>query len=180
MNRFVVALLGTVLSAAAMAADFVAQVQGREGLVLTLPAGWSAHLDQSQPGLPPTVKITSADRTAFQVLITPIPTTGGRSNSPTEIRKLVERGLDNIKASAVESSISIQELAASDKAGYYFSATDRQPEPEGYKYLTQGALAFGDLKVTFTVLTNRQQGEVARQVIDMLRSAKRSPRGNAA
>ena len=67
------------------------------------------------------------------------------------------------------------DLGASGKTGYYFSATDRAPEPGGYKYLTQGVLGMHELRVAFTVLANGQSQEPTAQALELLRSLRRAP-----
>jgi len=56
--------------------------------------------------------------------------------------------------------IEIRTLKVDGGTGYYFSATDRAPNPGEYKYLTQGMLPVGELVVTFTILSN-DGGEAA-------------------
>jgi hypothetical protein len=59
--------------------------------------------------------------------------------------------------------------------GFYFSATDRAPKPDEYKFLTQGVVRVGELSVTFTILTNDGQDAVVKQALDALKSATQEP-----
>ena len=72
-----------------------------------------------------------------------------------------------------ESDIPILELRGGSGPGYYISATDKDPGPNEYKYLTQGAMGVDDLLLTFTVLTNETDSPVVKDALDMLRSARR-------
>jgi hypothetical protein len=68
----------------------------------------------------------------------------------------------------------IVELAAPGIVGAYFSATDREPEPDGYKYLTQGILGLGDLKVTFTILVNGDPAPITEKALRMVKTMRRT------
>ncbi|WP_395317391.1 hypothetical protein [Variovorax sp. UC74_104] len=115
------------------------------------------------------------------MLITPIwPSGSATASTPDELRRLVRGAADQARSQAVERDIEINELGAPGKTGYYFSATDRQPEPGGYKYMTQGAMGLDELRITFTVLINgdpKQPRATALDLVRTLRSAQPSPDG---
>lgn len=90
---------------------------------------------------------------------------------PEEMKSSVERAADGASQQAVEKTIPIRELKGSSGKGYYFSATDKAPKPDEFKYLTQGMLGVGDLAVTFTILTNDGQDAVVKEALSMLSSA---------
>jgi hypothetical protein len=71
----------------------------------------------------------------------------------------------------VETNIGVIEFAGSSGPGFYFSVTDRAPKPDEYKFMTQGMLKVSDLVMTFTILTNDGQEQIARDALAMLRSA---------
>jgi hypothetical protein len=88
------------------------------------------------------------------------------------MRQRISNGADRAKAQAVETTIEVRELQGAAARGYYFSATDRAPQPGEYKFLTQGMLRVGSLLVTFTILTNDGQAGIVADALAMMRSAR--------
>ena len=167
-------MVGCALALPAAAAELRADLPGRD-LVLELPEGWRGQVRRPRPDAPPTMGIT-ADPKAFQILITAIPPVGGmQAPGAEEIRDIVARGAASAKPRAVEPELEVKELRARGKAGYYFFATDREPEPDGFKYLTQGAIGFDELRITFTILANGEPQKVIDPALEMLRSMRRGP-----
>jgi len=145
----------------------------RDTLELTLPAGWVDHLEQPAGGGPPTIEIAIAEGGPRQVFVTPEwadPTDKEVRELPRlrdDIRELAER----IQPEAVESFLEVRELNGSNGVGYYFSATDREPGPGEFKFMSQGALQAGSLTLWFTILTNEGEDTVAVEAFSMLQTA---------
>jgi hypothetical protein len=87
------------------------------------------------------------------------------------MRHGVQQAADKVKPTALEHYLPVEELTGAPGRGYYFSATDREPKPDEFKYLTQGMLLVGDVVVSFAILTNDAQEEVRDQALAMLKSA---------
>lgn len=140
---------------------------------LKVPVSWKDTLRQPPNDLPPTLTFSPNSGAAFQVLITPIWKVNQdmQMPGPEEMKSSVERAADGASQQAVEKTIPIRELKGSSGKGYYFSATDKAPKPDEFKYLTQGMLGVGDLAVTFTILTNDGQDAVVKEALSMLSSA---------
>jgi hypothetical protein len=180
MLNALVTLVALIIAMPAGAAELNVTLPGRDGMVLELPAGWVAQVRRPRPDLPPTIAVASADPKAFQVLLTPIwPIGNGKAPTADDLRRLVEGAAEQARAHTVESNVPIQDLAAKGKTGYFFSATDRQPEPEGFKYMTQGAIGLNELRITFTILINGEPKEVRSKALEMLRSIRRVAGKNA-
>jgi hypothetical protein len=75
----------------------------------------------------------------------------------------------------MEHYLPVEQLTGAPGPGYYFSATDREPKPGEFKYLTQGMLLVGDVIVAFSILTNDAQEKVRDQALAMLKSASHVP-----
>lgn len=124
--------------------------------------------------MPPTIVIGTEDRTAFVLLLTPI-WGPGSSNTPAtdaQLKSLVEFSAADVKPKAVEPKLPISKVGGGAQ-GYYFAATEKQPEPAGYKYLTQGAVGLNELRVTFTLLANNEPKKLQEQVLQLMRGLKR-------
>jgi hypothetical protein len=145
----------------------------KTSLELSIPAGWQDEMKQGESGTPPTIAFTPREGPRFQVVVTPIwrPRPEVPVASAEQIRQSVQRAADQVKPQAAESYLSVEELTGAQGPGYYFSATDKAPKPDEFKYLTQGMLLVGELAVTFSILTNDGQEKVRDAALDMLKRA---------
>jgi hypothetical protein len=143
-------------------------------LELTLPPGWVEAAEAAPAGEQPlTIEFAPVEGPDFRAFVTP------RWSDPNEpsvvdadaLRAEVQQGAEQIRPQAVEEDIEIRRLQGESGVGFYFSATDRAPQPEEYRYMTQGALQTGDLVLWFTFLTNDGQEAVVAEGLAMLQSA---------
>jgi hypothetical protein len=170
------ALLALTLALPALAAELRVPLPGHDDLVMDLPDGWHGQIQRPRAELPPTVAIAGTDAAALQLLVTPIwPVGNGQAPTANDIRAMVQHAADQIRPRAVEPELRLNDLGATGKVGYHFSATDRAPEPGGFKHLTQGAVGMGELRVTFTILANGEPAEPTAQALALLRSMRRAP-----
>ncbi|MES2609034.1 MAG: hypothetical protein V4679_02285 [Pseudomonadota bacterium] len=181
MLRTALASIAFFLCLPVLAEELRVPMPGRDDLVIDLPAQWRAQVRRPHGELPPSVAISGSDAKALQMLLTPIWPVGSAPRPPTadELRGLVQAGATRAQPKAVESDLPLKDLGAPGKTGYYFSATDRAPEPDGYKHLTQGMLGMNELRVTFTVLVNGAPQEPTAQALELLRSLRRAPASKA-
>jgi hypothetical protein len=148
-------------------------------LELAIPAGWKDDLKPNQAPkgskgpAATTIALTPRDGAPFEVVVTPVarqkPGTSG--DTAIQMRHNVQQAADKVKASALEQYLAVEELKGASGPGYYFSATDREPKPGEFKYLSQGMLLVGDVVVAFSILTNEAQEKVKDQALAMLKSA---------
>jgi len=145
--------------------------------VIPVPPDWKGQVSQPPNRLPPTITFTPGSGKPFQILMTMIwPATKDRApQSREQIRATVERGAEGAKVQAVEKELRILEFQGRTGPGFYFSATDRAPKADEYKFLTQGVVRVGELSVTFTILTNDGQEAVVKQALDALKGATQEP-----
>ena len=142
-------------------------------LELTIPPGWKDELKPNAGNAPPTISLTPREGAPFQVVLTPVGRQRPGTSADTAIgmRQSVQDAADKVKPSAVEPILTAEALTGAPGPGFYFSATDREPKPGEFKYLTQGMLLVGDVIVSFAVLTNDAQEKVRDQALAMLKSA---------
>ncbi|HEX7220323.1 MAG TPA: hypothetical protein VF280_14020 [Burkholderiales bacterium] len=136
-------------------------------LELTIPAGWKDEPKEKSIALSP------PKGAPFQVVVTPVARQkpGASTDTAIKMRVSVQQGADKVKPGATEQYLPVEPLAGAPGPGYYFSATDREPKPGEFKYLTQGMLLVGDVVVGFSILTNDAQEKVRDQALAMLKSA---------
>jgi hypothetical protein len=140
---------------------------------ITVPVDWQEQIRRPPNRLPPTIKFHPKAGSSFEVLMTPLWPIEGKA-PPTDaatIRKEVKSAAARVSSQAVEKQIEVHELKGSNGTGYYFSATDKAPNPGEYKYMTQGILPVGRLVVTFTILTNDGRDSAVTQSLKALQSA---------
>ena len=144
-------------------------------LTLAVPDGWRAEMRQPSAQKPPTLVFEPREGRLFRVLVSVLWDQQGRPgyNSDQQLLLLLESALAQARPSALEEKIEIQRIEGRQLVGWYFSATDAAPEPDGFRYLTHGLAALDDLVLTFTVLSNDEQGIVAREALAMLESARK-------
>jgi hypothetical protein len=145
----------------------------KSSLVLTIPPGWKDELKENQGSAPASIVLSPSNGTPFQVVVTPVArqTPGASVQTAIKMRQSVQQAADKVKPSAVEPYLSVEELPGAPAPGYYFSATDREPKPGEYKYLTQGMLLVSDVVVSFSVLTNDGREKVKDAALAMLKDA---------
>jgi len=136
-------------------------------LELAIPPGWKDELKDR------TIAFTPREGAPFQVHITPVgrQRPGTSADTAIQMRQSVQQGADKVKPLAAEPILTAEALTGAPGPGYYFSATDRDPKPGEFKYLTQGMLLVGDVVVGFSILTNDAQEKVRDQALAMLKSA---------
>jgi hypothetical protein len=167
--------LGCLLLSLATAATAIAADGGKKAfalpddskLELAIPAGWKDELKEKSIALSP------REGAPFQVVLMPVARQkpGASAETAIQMRHNVQQSADKVKPSALESYLSVEPLPGAPGPGYYFSATDREPKPGEFKYLTQGMLLVGDVVVSFSILTNDAQEKVKDQALAMLKSA---------
>jgi len=150
------------------------QLPKRGVLQLAVPRSWKDQVRQPPHDLPPTISLSPSRGNGFRVLMTPMWAIRAGVVMPEteEIRRMVAKAAEAAKSQAVEKNIPIQEIQSESVGGYYFSATDRAPKPDEFKYMTQGMLRVGELAVTFTILNNDGAEGAVPDALRMLKGAR--------
>lgn len=145
--------------------------------VIAVPADWKGEMSQPGNRMPPTITFTPASGKPFHILMTTIwpPSKDRQPQTREQIRATVQRGVDGARTRAAEKELRVVEFQGRTGPGFYFSATDRAPKPDEYRFLTQGVVRVGELSVTFTILTNDGQDAVVKQALDALKGATQEP-----
>jgi hypothetical protein len=173
MLQKILASLALFATLSALAGELRVNLPGHDDLVFDLPTGWNSRIKRPRPDLPPTIFIASVAPKSYEIQITPIWPVGiAKAPSSADIRAMVQGALAQAAPQAVESELKISDLGSSGKPGYYFSATDRAPEADGFKFLTQGAIAVDELRVAFTILSKGEDNQAVGQALEMLRSVR--------
>jgi hypothetical protein len=109
----------------------------------------------------------------FHILLTPMwtPNTDTPLPDDASVRDRVAAAASAAQSQSVERTLAVKELFGKANRGYYFTATDRAPKPDEWKYLTQGIIRIGHIDLAFSVLTNDGQDSVVKSALEMLLAA---------
>ncbi len=170
-------LAAALLAAGACAADepglrrYV--LPNRDTLELRLPTGWMDHVEQPSGDGPPTIEIATAAGGPSQVFVTPewADPTARETRELPALREAIRDAAERTRSESRESHLEVRQLSGANGVGYYFSATDRNPGPGEFKYMSQGALQAGSLTLWFTILTDDGDDTVAVEALTVLQTA---------
>jgi hypothetical protein len=171
------ALLLTSLCACAGAAELQVAVPGRGVVVLDVPDGWQHQVSPASAGQAPTIELSPRQGHAFLVkmTITPFEPAATHHATSAKLRALVQQAADAEKPKAIEPELRLFDLDSSGKDGVYFSATERTPDPQGYRHRTQGALGLNTLSVSFSILSPTESKPLTEQALQFMRSVRQMP-----
>jgi len=145
-------------------------------LELIVPTSWKDDIHKPQKDMPPTIIFVPAKGNDFKISITILWNKTGEQdfNSPAKIRNLVEQDGQNILSQAVETKLAVQQMRGFNNIGYFFSLTDKAPNPGEFLYMTRGGMAVGNLLLSVTILYRAEDSEYVKDALSMLREAKQS------
>ena len=166
-------LLASSLASAEGLATKNYPLPGHGSLQLQVSESWQEIVHQAPNGLPPTIVFTLKKGASFQMLLTPIYSMTKEMvlPKPDEMRMHLDFAAQAAKEQATEETIQIMELKGPSVIGYYFSVTDRAPEPGEYKFMSQGMMRVGDLAPSFTILSNEGAENAVTEALSMLKNA---------
>ena len=149
------------------------ELPNRDTLELELPAGWTERVEQPAGGGPPTIEIAVTEDGPRQVFVTPEwPDPLAKDvRELASLRDAIRDMAERTQPQSVEPYLEVRQLDGANGTGFYFAATDRNPAPEEFRFMNQGALQVGELTLWFTILTNEGQDTVAVEALAMLQSA---------
>ncbi|HEX9052138.1 MAG TPA: hypothetical protein VF841_16525 [Anaeromyxobacter sp.] len=154
------------------------EVPGHGGLEISLPPGWTATPEPSEPTAPRRIRL-EAPGAGFVAIVSPFWNPGepedpaARADNARLLAEIARRG---VLAGSVEQEIPLQELAGEGVRGFWFSATDRElagrdAGPGEWRHLLQGVAAVGPLVVVFDLLDNAP-GPQREQLLALVRGAR--------
>ncbi|MBP1697597.1 MAG: hypothetical protein H6Q41_2785, partial [Deltaproteobacteria bacterium] len=147
---FIMALLVTLLiasigSAGGQKAIRKYPIPEHGTLELNVPAPWKGEIHKPRENMPPTIMFNPAQGNDFQVMIIVLwGKTGDQDfNNQEKVRTFVEKDGQKLLPNISETKIVLTEIKGVSYSGYYFSVTDKAPNPGEYRYMTRGAIGVG-------------------------------------
>jgi hypothetical protein len=180
VRRLAAALAAVLVAAPALGQEDqrTYKVPGRGTITMSVPAAWYDEPRTGPTGIP---SVRFFDRIenpkGFDMSVTIVWAPPGTSPYAHRgaLHGLVKQAADDVAAGAAEKTLQIQEFAIENGAGFLFQATAKGAKPGEPAHLTRGAIASGDLMITFTILTAERGDPAIAQAIGMLQSARRAP-----
>lgn len=150
----------------------------REGAVaMDVPERWQAdeEIGRDPSGDAYTARFIDAIDGNFVILVTVIQTPPAPATvvlTPEQIRASVQQFADEAELRSVEPELTVQTLTTDGLFGAYFSATDKAPDIDEFRFLTQGFASLNGIPVSFTALSNREPERARDEVLAAVSSMR--------
>lgn len=154
------------------ASSHIALPSGDE-LWLAIPDAWNQKFEAPDKNTPRSVWLSQRQGPTFNVFITPLTGTpmAAALTDGNKLKAVVTAASRDALAQSVEMSLQVHDLTGNNVHGAYFSATDKAPKPNEWKYLTQGMVDIDGVPFAFTILTNNGQEAIAKTALELIRTA---------
>jgi hypothetical protein len=142
-------------------------------LRIAVPHGWSATMRSAIDGAVD-IRITPDSGAPAEVLITGLaPQRRSELKRSGEIKRATKAMGEDLLSGSVERRIGLERVDGTAGSGFFYSLTDKRPQlPEGqYRYMTQGIMAVGPLRLVITVLADQPSSPAKTMALDLLRTA---------
>ena len=96
-------------------------------------------------------------------------------NSTKNIRIAIERAAQSVQPRAVEKELVLRTIESASGEGYFFWATDHAPGAGEHKFMAQGGVPAGKLRLIFTVLSHVEPPRGIEEALTIVRSALHEP-----
>jgi hypothetical protein len=167
-------MLGGAAAAQAPLLEWQEQViPGVCTLRIAVPNGWTASMRSALAGAVD-IRITPESGPRAEVLITGLAQQGGSELKKTgDIKRATKAMGEQLLSGSAEHRIELERVDGTAGSGFFYSLTDKRPQlPEDqYRYMTQGIMAVGPLRLAVTVLADQPASPAKRMALDLLRTA---------
>lgn len=176
MTVLVTVLIGSTGSASGQKTIKKYRIPEHGTLELNVPTPWKGEIHKARENMPPTFIFTPAKGNDFQVIISVLWGKKGDQefNSPERVRIFIEKDGQKLLPNTVEGKILLQEIKGATQSGYYYSITDKAPNPAEYRYMTRGAIGVGNLLLNYTILHRVKDSQAVKDALSIVREAKQS------
>ncbi|MGQ0658268.1 MAG: hypothetical protein ACT4NU_09265 [Chromatiales bacterium] len=150
-------------------------VPGHGELRLLVPADWQLkYVYTDDASTAPTFHVTPLDGDGFEMTVS-VYWHDGLDQDITSAEALRERvqkaGEEAVKAST-DKELEIEAIGGLMRPGFLYDLSDANAADGEFRYLTQGALAVGQLVLVFTVVTNERPSEHREACLRFLTTAR--------
>lgn len=143
-------------------------------LILRVPEKW--NITYYEPGTRPSPIIIFYPQEKphpFQLTISPLwdDSIERDVTDPEFIKRYLQEVGVNVLSYSDEDQLNLIELSGKSGNGYYFQLTDSSAPEHEFKYLTQGALAVGEILLVFSYFSNDNEDNNQTIIIEMMEQA---------
>ncbi|MBI5584712.1 MAG: hypothetical protein HY892_12920 [Deltaproteobacteria bacterium] len=142
-------------------------------LRLAVPDGWKAEFQRPITEEAPTIIFLPPKGDAFKLLLT-VQWDGKVDpdfNSSSRIKALLEKEWQEMAPSIKETRLEAKAIQGTFAKGFYFLATDKEPQPGDYEYLLRAGAGFGKLLLSATLVFQEKNSPVVLDTVHLLGSA---------
>ena len=154
---------------------FEVNVSRHHRLVLLVPEAWQPSANTLAEGVVE-IRINPKGSQDFTLLLTALEPESGSAERLDEegIKRLVTRLGTAMLHGAVETELELRRVEGTAGVGHFYLLTDKQEHlPTGeYRYICQGIMAVGALRLSVTLLTNEPGEELLRAFFRLLAGAR--------
>lgn len=168
------ALTGNSVGAQALVEWQELVIPGACTLRIAVPQGWTARIERPAAG-GAEIRITPESGTRAEATMKSLAPEKALTVKRTgEIKAAVRTMGEAALPTSVEKKLVLERVDGTDGAGFFYSLTDnrRQPEAAVPRYLTQGIMAVGPLRLGVTVLAEEPDSAARAMAFDLLRTAE--------
>jgi hypothetical protein len=153
-------------------------VSGLGTLELNVPTAWQDKVHRPQEKMSPTLLFKPASGTDFEVMVIVSGSPKGEKgfNTPDKVRAMLETEGRKLLPKISEPKIVLQELKGQTANGYFFTVTDKAPEPGEYRFMTRAGIGVGTLLLNATILHRVKESDSIKEALSMLREARQVAR----
>jgi len=146
-------------------------------VVMQVPGDWQTEYVTYNDLTPPTLHVTDENDPTFDMSVTVYWHDGLDRTlvSAEALRTLVERVGHETLALSLQKHLKVEAIKGLRQPGFLFNLSDSQAREGEYHFVTQGAMAVGNLVLAFTLLTEQRPSAEWSACLEMLKSARQIP-----
>ncbi len=152
-------------------------IPGHGELVITVPRIWNYNFTKTDENTPPLITfyvLDNKEREIFQLNMSVFWDDSFERNitSPEYIYALVKETGENTLKNSDQNQLEMIEITGTSGTGYLYDLSDSSAMEGEYQYLTQGALAVGDVLLIFSMFSNDEDALLRDAMLHSLKSAE--------
>ena len=152
-------------------------IPGHGELIISIPRIWNYNFTKTDDETPPLITFYVLDNNEeeiFQLNMSVFWDDGfnRKVTSPEYIYSLVEGTGEKALALSDQTELNLKEIKGKNGIGYLYDLSDNSAKKGEYHYLTQGALAVGEVLVVFSLFSNDEKAILREAMLRSLKSAR--------
>ena len=152
-------------------------IPGHGELVIYVPRIWNFNFTKTDDNTPPLITFYVLDNNEeeiFQLNMSVFWDDGyeRKITSREYIYSLVEQTGEKTLEFSDQTELELKEITGASGIGYLYDLTDSNAKENEYEYLTQGALAVGDILLVFSLFSNDEEPLLREAVLRSLKTAE--------